>query len=288
MTTGITATAYDCGLGNPADFPSAVSGNIALISRGTLFFSEKVNNAMAAGAIAAVIYNNANGNFLGTLQNSGNWIPALAISQADGLALKALTPVTLSLTTVYQYLDGTSMATPHVVGAVALAAMNFPNESVAQRIQRILGNVDVKPSLSGLVRTGGRLNLQRMLDNDLNGLADWWEQEFFGQLTGVNPNADSDQDGASNLAEFLAGTVPTNAASVLRLAAPRRPETNGFVVGWPSVAGKSYRLLRATNLVSGFNTVVQSNIAATPPTNTVTDPSVVPAGSRFYRVQLEQ
>ena len=286
MTTGITATAYDCGLGNPADFPQGVNGNIALISRGTLLFSDKVNNAMAAGAKAAIIYNNASGNFLGTLGNPGNWIPTLAISQADGMALKVLTPVAVTVTTVYQYLDGTSMATPHVSGAVALAAMNFPNESVPDRIQRVLGNVDVKPGLSGLVRTGGRLNLQRMLDTDANGLPDWWEQSFFGQLTGVNPNADPDHDGANNLAEWLAGTNPTNATSALRLTASRT--TNGFVLRWPSAVGKSYRLLRATNLAVGFNTVLQTNIAATPPTNTVTDTSVVPVGSRFYRLQLEQ
>src|SRR4030095_12522760 len=274
MTAGITATAFDCGLGFPTNFPPAVSNNIALISRGTLSFAQKVSNAMAAGAKAAVIYNNASGNFQGTLQNASNWPPTLAIAQADGLALKERTPVTVTVATAYQFLDGTSMATPHVVGAVALAAMNFPGETVAQRIQRILGNVDIKPSLSGLVRTGGRLNLQRILDTDLNGLPDWWEQTFLGQLTGVDPNADPDHDGASNLAEFLAGTTPTNATSALRLAVARAPGTNGFVVRWPSVAGKSYRLLRATNLTSGFNSVVQGNIAATPPTNTVTDPFV--------------
>jgi hypothetical protein len=91
-TTGITATVYDCGLGNPTDFPAAVSNNIALIARGTLNFSNKVANAMAAGARAAVIYNNTAGNFSGTLQTSGNWIPAISLSQADGLALKASSP----------------------------------------------------------------------------------------------------------------------------------------------------------------------------------------------------
>ena len=287
MTAGITATAFDCGLGFPTNFPPAVSNNIALISRGTLSFTQKVSNALAAGAKAAVIYNNASGNFQGTLQNAGNWPPTLAIAQADGLALQERTPVTVTVATAYQFLDGTSMATPHVAGAVALAAMNFPGETVAQRIQRILGNVDIKPSLSGLVRTGGRLNLQRMLDTDLNGLPDWWEQTFLGQLTGVNPNADPDHDGASNLAEFLAGTTPTNPTSALRLAVAGAPAINGFVVRWPSVAGKHYRLLRATNLTSGFNSVVQGNIAATPPTNTVTDPFVA-AGARFYQLHLEQ
>lgn len=91
-TTGITATIYDCGVGYPTNFPVAVRGNIALIGRGTLFFTDKVSNAIAAGARAAIIYNNTAGNFLGTLQVASNWIPAIAISQADGLALKALLP----------------------------------------------------------------------------------------------------------------------------------------------------------------------------------------------------
>ena len=70
--TGITATVYGCGLGNPADFPATVRSNIALITRGTLTFSNKVANAMAAGAQAAIIYNNASGNFSGTLGGTNN------------------------------------------------------------------------------------------------------------------------------------------------------------------------------------------------------------------------
>jgi len=294
VTTGITATVYDCGLGNPADFPTAVSNNIALIARGTLYFSDKVANAMAAGARAAVIYNNAPGNFSGTLQTSGNWIPAISISQADGLALQALLPATATVvnvpdpTQIYQYLDGTSMATPHVSGAVAFAAMNFPSETVTQRIQRILANVDVISGLNGKVRTGGRLNLQRIVDTDTNGLPDWWELQYFGHLTGTNPNADADHDGMSNLAEWLAGTNPTNASSCLRLIAIPSNNPNAFVVKWPSVAGKYYWLERSTNLLTGFNSVVQTNIAATAPTNTATDTAILPGKARFYRVGVEQ
>src|SRR5208337_4884309 len=156
---------------------------------------------------------------------------------------------------IYQYLDGTSMATPHVSGAVAFAAMNFPAETVAQRIQRVLANVDVVPGLSGKVHTGGRLNLQRMVDTDLNGLPDWWELQYFGHLTGTDPNADPDQDGASNLAEFLAGTNPTNASSVLRLAAAPSAVPNRNPLQWASVAGRSYRILSGTNLASGVGTI---------------------------------
>ncbi len=224
-TTGITATAYYCGIGNPSDFPPSVQGNIAVIARGTLLFSDKVANAMAAGATAVVIYNNVSGGFNGTLQYASGWIPAVSVSQTDGLALQAGLPAIVTVlnktdpTQVYQYLQGTSMASPHVAGAVAFAAQNFPDETVPQRVQRILANVDPVASLAGKVSTGGRLNLQRIVDTDLNGLPDWWEQTYFGQLTGTPPNTDADHDGLSNLSEWLAGTNPTNAASTLRLTA---------------------------------------------------------------------
>ena len=45
------------------------------------------------------------------------------------------------------------------------------------------------------------------IDLDKNGLNDEWERRNFGQ-TGVDPNADPDADGQSNLKEMLAGTNP--------------------------------------------------------------------------------
>jgi subtilisin family serine protease len=168
-TAGITATVYNCLLGNPADFPAAVNGNIALIQRGTLTFSNKVANAMAAGARAAIIYNNVSGNFTGTLITASSWIPAVSLSQADGQKLLAALPTTATVfnqfdpTQIYEYLDGTSMATPHVSGAVAFDATIYPAETASQRVQRILQNIDPIAGLSGMVATGGRLNLASTL-----------------------------------------------------------------------------------------------------------------------------
>jgi subtilisin family serine protease len=292
-TTGITGTLYDCGLGNPTDFPAAVAGNIALISRGTLSFSDKVSNAMTAGAKAALIYNNQSGNFNGTLQIPQNWIPALSLSDLDGATLLGQLPVPVTVVNTqdfsrpYQILEGTSMAAPHVTGAVAFAAMNFPDETVSQRIQRILANVDVVPGLQGLVITGGRLNLQRMVDTDGNGLPDWWEQQYFGKL-GVDPSGDPDHDGASNLAESVAGTDPLDPNSSLRIVIPPPGSSAGFLVQWTSVAGKSYRLERSTSLVTGFDSVVRTNIAATPPINSELDSAALPSNARYYRVQVER
>ena len=44
-------------------------------------------------------------------------------------------------------------------------------------------------------------------DSDSNGLPDPWEQQYFGAL-GVNPQADADGDGATNLQEYQNGTSP--------------------------------------------------------------------------------
>ena len=45
------------------------------------------------------------------------------------------------------------------------------------------------------------------VDADGNGLPDYWEQKYFPE-GGVDPNADADGDGISNLAEYRGGTDP--------------------------------------------------------------------------------
>ena len=120
-----------------------------------------------------------------------------------------------------------------------------------------------------------------------NGLPDWWELQYFGHLTGTDPNADPDHDGASNLDEWVAGTDPLNPTSNLRALAPGSNTAAGFIVHWPSVAGKFYRVERSTNLVNGFDSVVRTNIAATPPFNSEPDSAMLPGNSRYYRIQVE-
>jgi len=66
------------------------------------------------------------------------------------------------ITNNYGSYSGTSMATPHVTGAVALAASLY-DENLTQRVQRILNGVDKLDNLEGKVVTGGRLNLAKVL-----------------------------------------------------------------------------------------------------------------------------
>ena len=63
----------------------------------------------------------------------------------------------------YQFLSGTSMASPMVAGAVALLKSREPELSWSEAKSRILDTADRTPTLTGLVLTGGRLNLFRCL-----------------------------------------------------------------------------------------------------------------------------
>jgi hypothetical protein len=58
-----------------------------------------------------------------------------------------------------------------------------------------------------------------------------------------------------------------------------------FVLCWPSVSGRTYAVMMATNLMAGFSNLA-TNIPATPPMNVHTD-TVDNVPARFYRVKVE-
>ncbi|MBV8515953.1 MAG: S8 family serine peptidase [Acidobacteria bacterium] len=138
----VTGQYVYCGLGRPEDFPADLSGKIALIQRGELFFGDKTRNAKERGAIAVVIYNNDDSAISWTLVNDADpttktyaWPLAVGITKADGEALKAAGTGTITIaneTDDYGYLNGTSMATPHVTAAVALLWTLAPSATPAQ------------------------------------------------------------------------------------------------------------------------------------------------------------
>lgn len=122
-----------------------------------------------------------------------------------------------------------------------------------------------------------------VVDSDNDGMADTWEQLHF-QTLARNGADDFDGDGLSDVAEYLAGTLPKDADSVLRM---NRNVTNTVVqttVSWSSVNGKTYRVQYKNDLTdTGWNDLPGLIIAGG--TNAVkTDTTSLDQPQRFYRV----
>jgi subtilisin family serine protease len=69
----------------------------------------------------------------------------------------------------YEFLTGTSMASPIVAGSIALLAAHETELSASELRQRVFDTAKPLESLSGKILTGGRLDLLAMLEPDLAG-----------------------------------------------------------------------------------------------------------------------
>jgi hypothetical protein len=121
-------------------------------------------------------------------------------------------------------------------------------------------------------------------DSDLDGLPDWWELAYFANPTNAVTTNDADGDGQSNWAEYLAGTGPTDKASVFRITWCAVDEVSGDVgLRWASASNRLYTIGWSTNLQAGFSLLTNS-LSATPPENGFTDTQPVSTNGMFYRV----
>ena len=132
-----------------------------------------------------------------------------------------------------------------------------------------------------------------IVDTDNDKMPDWWEVQY-----GLNKNdpgdavLDLDGDGASNLDEFRAGTLPNNPASVFRIVALQR-ETNNLRVTWTTVGGKSYRLQTnatpassLTTNFSDFGSLITVPGVGESTTNVLDVGSATNVAAHYYRVRL--
>ena len=83
---------YVDAVGNPEDFAAAgdeLKGAIALCNRGSINFTAKGNNAVAAGAIGTIVVNNAAGTLNMSTDGYTGTAPYVSLTLDDGLIIKA-------------------------------------------------------------------------------------------------------------------------------------------------------------------------------------------------------
>ncbi len=125
-----------------------------------------------------------------------------------------------------------------------------------------------------------------LVDSDNDGLNDDWEVTHFNTLAAQTGAGDPDLDGFGNAQEFIAGTNPNDAASLLRITQVQllMPDT---LITFTTATGKTYAVEQRGNLINGIWNVTTNGMPGTG--NPVTAPHAGGATngtSQFYRVRV--
>lgn len=131
------------------------------------------------------------------------------------------------------------------------------------------------------------------IDDDHDGLPRRWE--LANGLSDANPldgTGDRDGDGFPDVAEYLAGTNPRNAADFLRVgelhtaSLPPDGQMRQVSIAWASAPGAVYDIQRSFDIQAGWETIAR-DVAATPPLNTYVDQLPGNTPRAFYRLQAK-
>jgi hypothetical protein len=133
---------------------------------------------------------------------------------------------------------------------------------------------------------GNNVLLTMLPDFDGDGISDYWETNYFGNVNTTNnaSNAldDPDGDGMSNRDEYIAGTNPTDALSILKIVLTA---TNANVLHFVAQSNISYSAQWRTNMASALwnnlTSITAQPLVRTVQVNTATEP---PSSEKYIRI----
>lgn len=102
---------------------------------------------------------------------------------------------------------------------------------------------------AGNVSTNFTDTITMEYDQDFDGMPDFWELMFFGDVLSAVADDDFDTDGVSNLNEWLSGTDPKRAASIFKGTMTTVLPAAGYVAiwAWDSAVGTTYTITRKSS-----------------------------------------
>ena len=221
----------------------------------------------------------------------------------------------------YATYSGTSMATPHVSGALALLAAQYPTDPYASLISRLLNGTDLIPALMGKTKAG-RLNLAKALFSTNSPPAIRPANDNFASATavsgtswarsGASLNATSESGEPSHAGQvpgpsvWYAWTAPASGAATIStagsgfdtvlavytgsslggltpVAANDNPATGGTtaIVSFQAVAGVVYRIAVDGKGGASGSVNLAGSIAGVTPVNDAFASSTVTSGNSF-------
>ena len=206
-----------------------------------------------------------------------------------GQAVAVGAPVTVSVVVSgfplpfgFEWRKGPAVIASNTVQATT-TFFTFPASSVATtQVYRVVVRNLANPGGSTVTTT---FNISTQEDGDGDGLPDTWETSYgFNPALASDGLLDSDGDGALNWEEFVAGTDPRSAASVLRLENVVLG-ADGLRYEFQAVAGRTYGIQTGDSLKGGtWGQVLGVPAAATNRIIRGTNSLSVAPGARFLRL----
>ena len=144
------------------------------------------------------------------------------------------------------------------------------------------------PDQTNTLTAGGALNFSgsyTFLDVNHNGISDAWEMANFGSIaTNRTALTDTDHDGMTDYAEFIAGTDPNNAASRFYFTGETLGTNHLAQMNWSCVTNRLYQVNMSTNLRTWSPVTAWMQASNNPTMNfSLTNAGIAP---QFFRVQV--